>query len=178
MSAPARRLARAWRSDAGEKVSRVDDLIISPDKSLAYVVVGAGGFIGIGRNDVAIPVSMIQDKAGKLVMAGATKTMIQAMPEFPDATDTGKRDKFVATADGDIVKAKVNALKKKAGGAAADATSTIDGQISALQAHLTSAESKLGEMKQASALRWKEFESGVRAATARMRKSVDAAKGG
>lgn len=58
-------------NDAGEKVGKVEDLIISPDKNVSYVIVGAGGFIGIGRHDVAIPVTQIQDKAGKLVMAGA-----------------------------------------------------------------------------------------------------------
>jgi hypothetical protein len=33
-------------NDAGKKVGKVDDLIISPDKKLTYVIVGAGGFIG------------------------------------------------------------------------------------------------------------------------------------
>lgn len=172
-------MGKSIYSDAGQEVGKVDDLIIAPDKSLTYVIVGAGGFVGIGRHDVAIPVAMIQEQAGKLIMAGATKSMIKAMPEFHYATDTDKRDKFVAAAEGDIAKgkAKLNELEKSAGEATTDAKAKIDLQISALQTDLQSAESKLGELKQATAMRWKEFESGVGAATARVRKSIDAATG-
>jgi len=64
------------------KVGKVEDLIVSPEKNVSYVIVGAGGFVGINRHDVAIPVSQIQNKAGKLVLSGATKASIKAMPEF------------------------------------------------------------------------------------------------
>jgi len=166
-------------NDAGVKVGKVEDLIISPDKNVSYVIVGAGGFVGIGRHDVAIPVTQIQDKAGKLVMAGATKDSIKATPEFTYATDTTKRDAFVASADKDIAKGKaaVASLEKKAGTAAADAKTKIDVDITALQSDVKSAEAKLAEMRQASAVRWKEFEADVSAATARLRKSTEKALG-
>ena len=166
-------------NDAGQKVGKVQDLIISPDKNLSYVIVGAGGFVGIGRHDVAIPVMQIQDKAGKLVMAGATKDTIKGMPQFAYATDTSKRDAFVAAADKDIAKGKaaVASLEKKAGAAAAGAKAKIDGDITALQSDVKSAEAKLAEMRQATALRWKEFEADVSAATARLRKATEKATG-
>lgn len=166
-------------NDAGHAVGKVQDLIISPDKSLSYVIVGAGGFVGIGRHDVAIPVTQLQDKAGRLVMAGATKDTIKSMPAFSYATDTSSRDRFIAAADKDLAagKARLADLEKKAGVAAADAKSKLDLQITALQGELKSAEAKLAEMKQATATRWKEFEAGVSAATARLRKSVEAAAG-
>jgi len=166
-------------NDAGQKVGKVDDLIISPDKNVSYVIVGAGGFVGIGKHEVAVPVTQIQDKAGKLVMAGATKDTIKAMPEFTYATDTSRRDQFVAAADKDIAKGKVAVarLEKKAGAATADAKAKIDVDISALQSDLKSAEAKLSEMKHATAVRWKEFEADVSAARARLRKSVDKAMG-
>jgi hypothetical protein len=40
-----------------------------------------------------------------------------------------------------------------------------------------SAEAKLAEMKQATAVRWKEFEADVSAATARLRKATEKALG-
>ena len=46
-----------------------------------------------------------------------------------------------------------------------------------LRRWVKSAEAKLGEMKQATAVRWKEFEAGVSAATARLRKSIESATG-
>jgi len=166
-------------NDAGQKVGKVDDLIISPDKNVSYVIVGAGGFVGIGRHDVAIPVTLIQDKAGKLVIAGATKDSIKAMPEFTYATDTSKRDAFVAAADKDIVdgKAAVASLERKAGAAVAGTKTKIDADITALQSDVKSAETKLSAMKQATAARWKEFEADVSAATARLRKSTEKALG-
>src|SRR5882672_8726678 len=42
-----------------ETVGRVDDIIIAPDRSLSYLIVGAGAFVGLGRHDVAIPVDQI-----------------------------------------------------------------------------------------------------------------------
>lgn len=170
-------MGRTIYNDAGEKVGKVEDLIISPDKDVSYVIVGAGGFIGIGRHDVAIPVTQIQNKAGKLVMPGATKDTIKAIPEFEYANDTSRRDQFVAAADKDIAKgkAKVVDLEKKAGLAATEAKAKIALQITALQVDVKSAEAKLTEMKQASAVRWKEFEGGVSAAITRLRKSIETA---
>jgi len=170
-------LGKTIYNDAGQKVGKVEDLIISPDKNVSYVIVGAGGFIGIGRHDVAIPVTQIQDGVGKLVMPGATKDMIKSMPEFTYANDTAKRDQFVAAAEKDIVngKAKLADLENKAGVATTDVKARIDLQISALQVDVKSAEAKLTEMKQATTIRWREFEAGVSAATARLRKSIETA---
>jgi sporulation protein YlmC with PRC-barrel domain len=170
-------LGKIIYNEAGLKVGKVQDLIIAPDKNLTYVIVGAGGFIGIGRHDVAIPVTQIQDRAGKLVMPGATKDMIKAMPQFDYANDTAKRDQFIAATEKDIAKgkAKVADLEKKAAAATADAKAKLDLQITALQVDVKSAEGKLGELKTAAAARWREFEADVSSATARMRKSIDAA---
>lgn len=172
-------LGKTIYNEAGQKIGKVADLIISPDKKVSYVIVGASGFIGIGRHDVAIPVTQIQDQSGRLVMPGATKDTIKSLPAFTYADDTARRDRFVAAADRDIAegKARVSELEKKASTAATDAKARIDLQISALQVDLKSAEAKLTEMKQATAVRWKEFEASVSAATARLRKSIDTAAG-
>lgn len=164
-------------NEAGDKVGKVVDLIISPDKNVSYVIVGAGGFIGIGRHDVAIPVMQIQEKAGKLVMPGATKDMVKAMPEFTYATNTTKRDRFVAAAEKDIVKgnAKVAELTKKASEATAGAKAKLDLQSKAIQMDVKSAETQLSQMKDASVDDWGKFEANVNTATARLRKSIGAA---
>ena len=156
-------------NDAGQKVGNVDDLIISPDRNVSYIIVGAGGFVGIGRHDVAIPVIQIKDQAGKLVMTGATKDTVKSMPEFTYAIDTTQRDQFMAAAEKDIAtgKATVADLEKKAGTAETQAKAKIDVHVTGLRGDVKSAEAKLTEMKQAAAARWKEFEACVSAATAR-----------
>lgn len=161
-------------NDAGQKVGKVEDLIISPDKNVSYVIVGAGGFVGIGRHDVAIPVSQIQDKAGRLVMAGANKDTIKNMPPFTYVTDSAVRDAYIAAAEKDIAKAKtmVSNLEKKASTATGDAKTKMDAEILAFQADIKTADTKLSTLKQATAARWREFEDDVSAATARLRKAM------
>ena len=172
-------LGKTVFNEAGKKVGKVEDLIVAPDKNVSYLIVGAGGFVGIGRHDVAVPVAQIQEQSGKLVMAGATPASIKALPQFVYASDTGKRDAFVAAAEKDIAKGKVQVatLQKKAATAATDTKLKLDAQVLALQGDVQSAENKLGEMKQAAATRWKEFEAGVSAATTKLRKSIDSAVG-
>jgi hypothetical protein len=167
-------MGKSIYNDAGQKVGKVEDLIISPDKNVTYVIVGAGGFVGIGRHDVAIPVSQIKNENGKLLMPQATKASIKAMPAFDYSIDNTKRDAFIAAADKDIAlgQAKVAELTKRSGLAQADAKAKIDAQIVTIQADLASAEAKLNELKKAEAKRWHAFEANVTAAIARLRQSL------
>ena len=50
-------------NDVGQKIGTVEDLIISPERNVTYVIDGAGGFVGVGRHDVAIPVAQIPTPA-------------------------------------------------------------------------------------------------------------------
>jgi sporulation protein YlmC with PRC-barrel domain len=75
-------LGRQVINDVQQKVGRVDDIIIAPDRSVSYVIIGAGGFVGVGRHDVAIPVDQIEAQDGKILLRGATKDAIKALPAF------------------------------------------------------------------------------------------------
>ena len=167
-------LGKTVYNDQNQKLGTVEDLIISPDRNVSYAIVGAGGFIGMGRHDVAIPVSQLQNQGGKLIMPGATKDVVKSLPSFVYATNTDTRDQFVANAEKDIAKGKeiLVAQEKKASAAATDVKAKLDSQVAALQTDIKSAEGKLAEMKTATANRWKEFEASVNAATARLRKSI------
>ena len=69
-------------NDNNEKVGKVEDLIIAPDKQVSYAIVGVGGFLGLGRHDVAIPAGQFKPEGFKLVLPGATKEALKALPEF------------------------------------------------------------------------------------------------
>jgi len=69
-------------SDKDKRVGHVEDIIIAPDKAVSYAIVGAGGFLGLGKHDVPMPVNQFKVKDGKHVLAGATKDTLKAMPEF------------------------------------------------------------------------------------------------
>ena len=75
-------LGRTVYNDSGDAVGKVDDIIVAPDKAVSYAIIGAGGFLGVGRHDVAIPVSQLKESDDKFVLAGATKDALKAMPSF------------------------------------------------------------------------------------------------
>jgi hypothetical protein len=69
-------------SEQNQRVGTIDDLIIAPDTAVSFVIVGAGGFVGLGRHDVAIPVTHLKQQDGKFLLPGATKDAIKALPKF------------------------------------------------------------------------------------------------
>ncbi len=81
-SAKKQMLGKAVYNDKGQKIGTIDDIIISPDHKVTYAIVGAGGFIGAGRHDVAIPVAQLKQETDRVVLPGATKEALKAMPEF------------------------------------------------------------------------------------------------
>jgi len=81
-SAKKKILGKAVYNDKDEKIGVVDDLIITPDKSVSYAIIGAGGFLGIDKHDVAIPVGQFKEDKGRMILPGATKDALKAMPKF------------------------------------------------------------------------------------------------
>jgi sporulation protein YlmC with PRC-barrel domain len=86
-------LARGWSAkkqilgkpvynDQNERVGDVDDIIITPDKSLSYAIIGVGGFLGLGEHHVAIPFNQFKRGDDKYVLPGATKDKLKALPPF------------------------------------------------------------------------------------------------
>lgn len=61
---------------------KIDDLIITPDQSVSCAIIGVGGFLGLGKKDVAVPVSQLKTEQNKIVLPGATKEALKAMPKF------------------------------------------------------------------------------------------------
>jgi len=69
-------------NEKNEKVGVVDDVIITQDKALSYAIVGTGGFLGMDKHDVAIPVNHFKMVEGKITLPGATKETVKALPAF------------------------------------------------------------------------------------------------
>ena len=75
-------LDKSVYNDKNDKVGDVDDLIIAPDSSISYAIIGVGGVLGLGERQVVIPVNRLKHSEGRLVLPGATKDALQAMPSF------------------------------------------------------------------------------------------------
>lgn len=80
-------LNKTVMNDQKEKIGKIDDLIFSqsadvklPVASLA--IIGVGGFLGIGKNDVAIPMEQVRLEGTQLILPGATKAALKALPRF------------------------------------------------------------------------------------------------
>lgn len=69
-------------NDKGEKIGKVDDLVIAPDGTLSIAVIEVGGFLGIGDHRVAIPVRQFAHLAPKAVLPNANKDQLKALPKF------------------------------------------------------------------------------------------------
>ena len=159
-------------NEKGDKIGSVDDLIIAPNKSLSYAIIGAGGFLGMGKHDVAIPVTQINEVNGKMELKGATKESIKQMPKFEYAPKTANKDAFVAAAEQDIQKGKdkLAELSKKASNEKAEMKTKMNAEVATLEKHIKEAEAKLAELKNATEKKWREYKAGVTAAVASVRK--------
>jgi sporulation protein YlmC with PRC-barrel domain len=69
-------------NDANEKLGKVEDVLVTPDKALSYAIIGASGFLGVGKHDVAIPINQLRFENDRFILPGATKDALKAMPKF------------------------------------------------------------------------------------------------
>lgn len=74
--------------DDGENIGSVTDLVISPDGDVEAIVVGVGGFLGIGRKDVALEYDVAEwaERDGKeWLVIPTNREALEALPEFDRA---------------------------------------------------------------------------------------------
>jgi len=68
-----------------ERVGDVNDVILTKDGKVAAVVLGIGGFLGIGERDVAVDFSSLrlaQDRDRTVLTINATKDVLKNAPEW------------------------------------------------------------------------------------------------
>jgi sporulation protein YlmC with PRC-barrel domain len=74
-------------NDDNEKIGGVTELIVDQSGKLEAVVVGAGGFLGLGEHDVAIPYGQIS-----WVYSRGAKTPANTAPSSTEAASTADRN--------------------------------------------------------------------------------------
>jgi len=85
-------IAEGWRAskligasvfnESNQKVGTIGDLIIAPDGSISVAILDVGGFLGVARRHVAIPVEQFSQISPRIVLPGATKAALKQLPEF------------------------------------------------------------------------------------------------
>jgi sporulation protein YlmC with PRC-barrel domain len=74
-------------NEKDERVGSVDDIIVTRDKAVSYAIVNAGGFLGLTKHNVALPVSQFKLVDNKFVLPGVTKDVLKARPELREVTN-------------------------------------------------------------------------------------------
>ncbi len=70
-----------------DKIGTIDDLVVSPSDHTAFAILSVGGFLGMGKHYVAVPFGDLQINAKQVTMPDATKSSLEALPEFKYAPD-------------------------------------------------------------------------------------------
>jgi sporulation protein YlmC with PRC-barrel domain len=78
-------------NSGGETIGNVNDLIVDSDGRITSVVVGVGGFLGIGEKNVALPfteLNLARNSNDTVVArANATKESLKSAPEWKEPSE-------------------------------------------------------------------------------------------
>ncbi|TKR54193.1 PRC-barrel domain containing protein [Allopusillimonas ginsengisoli] len=75
-------IGEAVYNENDEKVGDVTDLTVSSNGTVTAYIVGAGGFLGLGEHNVAIPFDRMTKSDDKLLLAGYTKDQLTDLPAY------------------------------------------------------------------------------------------------
>jgi len=66
----------------GKTLGKIDSVLVDADGRVKYLIVGVGGFLGIGEKDIALRWDDLQTKTGDKLVANVTKDQLTAMPGY------------------------------------------------------------------------------------------------
>lgn len=76
-----------------DRIGTVNDIIMDKDRKLVGIVVGVGGFLGMGQKNVGIPWSEVKniDPQRRVAVVNVTKKQLQNAPAFATSQDQAHR---------------------------------------------------------------------------------------
>jgi sporulation protein YlmC with PRC-barrel domain len=76
-------LGSAVVNDASDTIGKLDDIIVSAnDNKSAFAILSVGGWLGMGTHLVAFPFDSLKITNHKIMLPGATKDGLKALPQF------------------------------------------------------------------------------------------------
>ena len=83
------------RNANGDAIGDVESVIVDPDGKVAAVIVGVGGFLGLGEHLVALDWKDIRvDGKGDVMASSMTKAQLKAMPAYKYETEDKRNTAF------------------------------------------------------------------------------------
>ena len=80
----------------GEKMGEVQEVLIGDDNR-TYIVVGHGGFLGLGQKQVALSTDRIAMRGDRLLAENLTDEQIRSLPEFKESANFKVMDRNQTT---------------------------------------------------------------------------------
>ncbi|HKQ30660.1 MAG TPA: PRC-barrel domain-containing protein [Burkholderiales bacterium] len=90
LSARSDLLGEAVLNDQKEIIGKVEDVVIVLGSGSSFVVLNAGRFVGVAEHNIAIPLEQLLVSGNDVILAGATRDALRALPRF-EFTETGTR---------------------------------------------------------------------------------------
>jgi|GEM_PF-798119 len=72
-------------TETGEPIGKVDRAVRSPGSSQTLLVVEIGGFLGIGKHEVALPLGPFQPGVRQLTLPGYDRALLESLPVYQEA---------------------------------------------------------------------------------------------
>ncbi len=69
-------------NESNEVVGKVDDLIVTRNENVPFVVLSVGGFLGVGKKYVVVLSSTLEVNGKTILLRGATKEAVKALPNY------------------------------------------------------------------------------------------------
>ena len=164
-------LGRAvYASIKGKPIGMVMDLVVTPGPSPYVLIIGVGGFVELGGHMVAIPLDQVDEQGGVLLMPGATRETLKAMPRLVYTKTAVNRAKFIQAASVQLTDARLQlrVLQKLAAAETGEANKALARDYAAFETQITVAEDKLADLEKAEIGRWTLLQSDVQAALNRV----------
>ena len=67
-------------------IGEIEDVIVSPDNKPSYALISYGGFLGLGKNQAAVPVATLRVSPDKYVFIPVTADQLRAAPQLERGT--------------------------------------------------------------------------------------------
>lgn len=74
-------MGKSVYNENDDKIGDVVDIVLTSGGQAEYFVIGAGGFLGLGQHDVAIPFDKVERNGDRLTLRGYTKDELKALPK-------------------------------------------------------------------------------------------------
>jgi len=81
-------------SNGEATIGEVSDLIVTEDGRVEAIVVGVGGFLGIGEKLVALAwdsIKLTEQDGDRMILVSATREQLEGMPAFKTLEESGPR---------------------------------------------------------------------------------------